>query len=77
VLYFASDGNTTADGVYGQFQNLNTGVMNNDGNGNSGAVSGDNLNGSQGIVVAPDGRFYVADTGNNRILVVECPTWPG
>lgn len=77
VLYFASDGDTTADGVYGQFQNLTTGVMNNDGNGSSGAVSGDNLNGPQGIVVAPDGRFYVADTGNNRILVVECPAWPG
>ncbi len=63
VLYFANDGDTTANGIYGS--------------GDSSAPSGNNLNGPQGIVVAADGRFYVSDTGNNRILAVECPEWPG
>lgn len=77
VLYFRSDGDTTANGVYGQPRTLTAGAANNDGSGASGAPNADNLNGPQGIVVAPDGRFYVADTGNHRVLLVECPQWPG
>lgn len=77
LLYFANDGDTTANGVYGQPRTLTAGVANNDGSGVSGAPNADNLNAPQGIIVAPDGRFYVADTGNNRVLFVDCPQWAG
>lgn len=77
VLYFAPEGDTSANGVYGQPRSMTIGIANNDGQGNTGAPSQDNLNGPQGIVVAPDGRFYVADTNNHRILFVECPQWLG
>jgi hypothetical protein len=77
VLYFANDGDTTADGVFGQFRALETGVINNDGNGAAGDPGMENLNGPQGIVVDAEGNFYVSDTGNNRILAVSCPEWAG
>jgi hypothetical protein len=77
VLWFANDGDTTADGVGGQFQNMTTAVANNDGAGNSGTPSEMNLNGPQGIEIGPDGLIYVSDTSNNRVLVIECPAWPG
>ena len=77
LLYFANDGDTTADGSAGQFKDFTTGVPNNDGTGNPGVVSINNLNGPQGIIVRPDAKFYVSDTGNHRVLLVECPTWPG
>ncbi len=77
VLYFRNDGDTTADGVYGQARDLTRSVFNNDGTSNSGAPSAENLNGPQGIAVAPDGRFFISDTGNNRVLLVECPEWEG
>jgi hypothetical protein len=77
ILYFANDGDTTADGVGGQFGSWETVVINNDGNGGSGAPSGDNLNAPQGITVAPNGDIYVNDTGNNRLLLIQCPDWQG
>ena len=29
------------------------------------------------FVVAPDGRFFVADSRNHRVLMIECPNWTG
>jgi sugar lactone lactonase YvrE len=77
ILWFANDGDTTADGSAGQFRDMTIAVANNDGAANSGAPSIDNLNGPQGIAIAPDGRFFVADTGNQRILFIECVNWAG
>ncbi|GAB4529598.1 MAG: hypothetical protein OHK0046_49610 [Anaerolineae bacterium] len=77
VLYFSNDGDTTADGSLGQAQTLTSGVANNDGSGSAGVPSETNLNGPQGIVVAPNGLIYVSDTNNHRILVIECPQWAG
>lgn len=61
ILYFAPDGDTTADWVYGQAGAFNTSAS---------GSSVDMLNAPQGVSVAPDGRVYIADTGNNRVLVV-------
>jgi hypothetical protein len=68
ILYFANDGNTTADRVYGQHGNFTTNVKNNDGNGNSGLPSADNLNFPRGLVIDDSGGFYVGDRDNHRVL---------
>jgi hypothetical protein len=73
VLFFNGD-DTTADWVFGQYQAFTTGVMNHDGAGGSGAPSAQNMNGPQGLFVAPGGLLYVADTGNNRMLVFALPS---
>jgi NHL repeat len=75
VLWFANDNDTTADGSAGQFMSMASGVANNDGSGGSGAAAADNLNEPQGIVVAPDGRIFVADSRNHRVLMIDCPEW--
>jgi hypothetical protein len=77
VLYFANDGDATAEGSAGQFSEMSMGVMNNDGSGNSGTPSADNLNAPQGIFVLPDGRFFVSDTANHRVMLIECAMWAG
>lgn len=77
VLYYNDPTNTTATGAAGQFGSLETGVKNNDGSGNSGAASIDNLNGPQALAIAPDGTFLLSDTENHRVLAVACPQWPG
>jgi sugar lactone lactonase YvrE len=76
VLYFANDGNTTADWVFGQFGSFSSGVANNDGAGNSGTPSAQNLNKPQFLWVAPDGSLYISDTGNNRVLVLSADVLP-
>jgi hypothetical protein len=68
VLYFANDGNTTADRVYGQHDNFTTNVKNNDGQGNSGLPTPDNLNFPRGLALEQDGGIYIADRDNNRVL---------
>ncbi|NWF71339.1 MAG: hypothetical protein HXY40_19840 [Chloroflexi bacterium] len=68
VLYFANDGDTTADRVYGQFGNLNSYIVNFDGVGGSGLPSADNLNFPVGLALAPDGGLYVTDRENHRVL---------
>ncbi|HEX2623397.1 MAG TPA: NHL repeat-containing protein [Phototrophicaceae bacterium] len=73
VLYFAPDGDTTADWVFGQYGSLTTGVINNEGTGATGSPNEQNLNGPQGIVLSSDRKLYIADTDNNRILVVPLP----
>jgi hypothetical protein len=77
LLWFANDGDTTADGSAGQFKDMAMGMMNNDGSGQTGVPSENNLNAPQGLVVAPDGRIYLSDTGNHRVLLIECPDWAG
>jgi hypothetical protein len=70
VLYFADDGDMTADWVFGQFGSFDTNVANNDGSGVSGTPSASNLNRPQYVMVGTDGSLYVSDTGNNRVLVL-------
>jgi hypothetical protein len=76
VLYFANDGDTTADWVFGQFGSFTTNVANNDGNGASGAPSARNLNHPQFVMVAGDGSLFISDTGNNRVLVLPADALP-
>jgi hypothetical protein len=68
VLYYAPDGNTTADRVYGQFGNFNTAAKNNDGSGSSGAVSANSLNFPRGVAFDAAGGVYIADRDNHRVL---------
>ncbi|MEP7292571.1 MAG: NHL repeat-containing protein [Chloroflexota bacterium] len=68
VLYFASDGDTTADRVYGQFGDFTANLENNDGSGGTGLVSADSLSHPKAIALAPDGGIYIADSINSRIL---------
>ena len=70
VLYFADDGDTTADWVFGQFGSFETNVENNDGNGVSGEPSAQNVSHPQFVMVSADGSLYISDTGNNRVLVL-------
>lgn len=72
VLYFAPDGDATADWVFGQFGSFTSGVANNDGSGASGQPSADNLAGIQGLALV-DGKLYLSDTNNNRVLVIPAP----
>ncbi|MBC7871452.1 MAG: NHL repeat-containing protein [Chitinophagaceae bacterium] len=69
ILYFANDGDTTADAVYGQSGSFTTNAVNNDGTGNEGTPNAGNLNLPQGVFIEQSGRLYISDTGNNRILV--------
>src|SRR5215207_6874474 len=70
VLYFADDGDTTADWVFGQAGSFTTNTTNNDGSGASGDPSSQNLNHPQFVMVASDGSLFISDTGNNRVLVL-------
>ncbi len=70
ILYFADDGDTTADWVFGQFGSFTSNAANNDGTGASGTPSAQNVNHPQFVMVAPDGSLYISDTGNNRLLVL-------
>ena len=68
ILYFANDGDTTADRVYGQFGDLNANAENNDGKGGAGVVSPDSLSHPKAMALAPDGGLYIADSINSRVL---------
>ena len=70
VLYFANDGDTTADWVFGQAGSFTTNIINNDGSGASGEPSAHTLNHPQFVMVASDGSLFISDTGNNRVLVL-------
>ena len=70
VVYFANDGDTTADWLFGQFGSFTTNTANNDGSGASGEPSAHALNHPQFVMVAADGSLYISDTGNNRVLVL-------
>ncbi len=68
VLYYAPDGDTTADRVYGQYDSFASGVKNNDGSGNTGMPSPSNLNFPRGIAFDTMGGIYIVDRDNNRVL---------
>lgn len=68
VLYFANDGNTTADKVYGQFGSFTTNSKNNDGTGNAGVVSANSMNFPRGVAFDSKGGLYIADRDNHRVL---------
>lgn len=68
VLYFANDGDTAANQVWGQFGQYTTNAENNDGAGSIGGPNPDNLSHPNAIAVAPDFGIYIADTLNNRVL---------
>lgn len=76
VLYFADDGDTTADWVFGQFGSFTSNVVNNDGSGATGDPSAQNLSHPQFVMVGADGSLYVSDTGNNRVLVLSPEVLP-
>jgi sugar lactone lactonase YvrE len=62
VLHYSSEGNTTADGVYGQLGSFSSNIANN------GGISADNLNNPGDVAVDRTGSLYIADFGNNRVL---------
>jgi hypothetical protein len=62
VLYFITDGNTTADKVYGQSGVFTTNAVNKNG------LSATSLNFPVGVNVDASGAIYIADAGNNRVL---------
>jgi hypothetical protein len=70
VLYFANDGDTTADWVFGQAGSFTSNAANNDGSGTTGMPSAHTLNHPQFVMVAADGSLFISDTGNNRVLVL-------
>ena len=61
VLYFAK-GSTTATRVYGQQGNFTTSTIN-----NGGLTTG--LNNAQSVSVDGFGNVFIADTGNNRVVM--------
>lgn len=68
VLYFAPGGKTTAARVYGQFGSFASGVINNDGRGQTGTPSAASLRFPRGLALDSRGGLYVADRENNRVL---------
>ena len=72
VLHFPA-GKTTADRVYGQFGSFSMNAVNNSGKGVSKLPGAENLAGPQGVAVSSDGRLYISDTNNNRVLLIEKP----
>ena len=80
VLYYAPDGDTTADRVYGQFDTFTTNPPNNDGRGGTGLPSAASIGVfALGVLADGDGGLYVSDSSNNRVLyfgpgVIPTPT---
>jgi sugar lactone lactonase YvrE len=62
ILYFANDGDTSADRVYGQQGSFTAGTENN------GGVSAGSLNTPAGLTLDNQGNLYVADFSNHRVL---------
>lgn len=58
-----------AAGVFGQFGSFSCGVVNNNGSCGGPAVGPKNLSGPAGLYFNQLGQLYVADQGNNRVLV--------
>ena len=68
VLYYAPDGDTTADRVYGQFGSFTTNPPNNDGLGGTALPSAENIGVFALGVLADQSGLYVSDSSNNRVL---------
>jgi hypothetical protein len=62
ILYFANDGDTSADRVYGQQGSFTTGTV------NKGGISAGSFNSPIGLTLDGQGNLYVADVNNNRVL---------
>lgn len=63
-----------ADQVYGQYGDFTRRAKNNDGFGNNGSsASPDNLFNPIGLAVDQEGRLYIADWINNRVLRFDAP----
>lgn len=62
MLYFANDGDTIADRVYGQAGSFTSAIKNN------GGVSANSLEQATNIVADSAGNIYVADFSNHRVL---------
>ncbi len=60
---YSAPADTTADAVLGQ-----TGFTTNTANQGGANGTASTLNGNRGLTVGPDGRLWVADTSNNRVL---------
>lgn len=68
VLFFASDGNAVADRVYGQLGSFTAHIANNNGAGNSGGPSANNLTNPTGVALDSKGGIFVNDRDNHRVL---------
>jgi DNA-binding beta-propeller fold protein YncE len=65
ILYFASDPiDNVADGIIGQPDYASNAP-------NNGGLSASSLDGPSGLTLDAGNRLYVADTGNNRVLVFD------
>ena len=72
VLYYAPDGDTTADRVYGQFDKFTTNPPNNDGLGGNGLPSAASIGVfALGVLADSSGGLYISDSSNNRVLYFE------
>ncbi|TGL72237.1 NHL repeat-containing protein [Leptospira jelokensis] len=71
VMIFPSTENTAgtnAIAVIGQSGSFTCGIENNDGTCNTGSASAGNLYRPSGVHIDQEGRLYVSDTSNNRVL---------
>jgi len=63
--------------VYGHAGSFSSPTPNDDGAGAAGSPSAANLNSPEGVALSPNGRVWIADFGNNRVLQFAAPTFPG
>jgi len=79
VLGFpAGSGNgQTATLVYGHTGSFSTPTPNDNGMGAAGSPTAANLNNPEGVALGPNGRLWIADFGNNRVLQFAAPTFSG
>jgi len=79
VLGFpAGSGNgPTASVVYDHTGSFSSPTPNDNGAGAPGSPSAANLNSPEGVSLGPNGRLWIADFGNNRVLQFAAPTFPG
>jgi len=63
----------SANNVFGQFGVLSWNAVNNNGSNAAGTANASNLSGPFGVGVDSQGNVYIADTGNNRVLVYSTP----
>jgi len=72
-----SSNGPTATLVYGHAGSFSSPTPNDNGTGAAGSPSAANLNSPEGVALGLDGRVWIADFGNNRVLQFAAPTFPG
>lgn len=79
VLGFpAGSGNGPAATLdYGHAGSFSSPTPNDNGAGAAGSPSAANLNSPEGVALGTNGRLWIADFGNNRVLQFAAPTFPG